>query len=563
MSKKIIASILAIVFLLSIVGPVKAVTIEELQTQIAGLLTMITQLQAQLAGMTTGQPVTTSTIVGQPVATSTIIPFCGQEGEKLNRNPFFGTTNKVCCSGLTDIRESKSYSICTNCGDKICKYPENLTNCPKDCESNISVLPECQWCGAACMRVYSWMACPDMVHKPGYYCGEFNGQCVVGHAPQFTIQPTTTTTIPSTTTTSARLCLYNTLSLGMRSTEVKILQQGLRQDSAVYHEGLITGYFDSLTKAAVTRFQKKYGIKSTGQVGPETRAKFNNLYCIPTITTTTTMPSCKDSDGGKNYYTKGFVSDKYTMSSPNGKIYDNCSIKDKNSGSYTFTSSCSGENCFLAEYFCVSKVNHDTEMYHCPNGCSNGACKLTIVTPTITINPPADCHTSKPWSWTYCSSSCKCDAGQGDCDRDTDCNTGHCSQNVGSRYGQIASMDVCETVHTTVTYPSIPTTSIPTTITGHNCTKLKEIITNAYGSECNGIKYSKFADINDDKKVDFEDLMVFGMNADNEAWCLKQLLSTTNPCGTSFAPTNPISYVLNRLNASLISLMELLKTMGE
>jgi hypothetical protein len=55
-----------------------------------------------------------------------------------------------------------------------------------------------------------------------------------------------------------------------------------------------------------------------------------------------------------------------------------------------------------------------------------------------------DCHTSNLWSWGYCTSGCKCDAGQGDCDTNADCNTGYCAQDVGSKYGQVSSMDVCE-----------------------------------------------------------------------------------------------------------------------
>ena len=54
------------------------------------------------------------------------------------------------------------------------------------------------------------------------------------------------------------------------------------------------------------------------------------------------------------------------------------------------------------------------------------------------------CHTSDLWSWNYCSSDCKCDAGEGDCDTDADCNTGYCAQDVGTKYGQVTSMDVCE-----------------------------------------------------------------------------------------------------------------------
>lgn len=55
-----------------------------------------------------------------------------------------------------------------------------------------------------------------------------------------------------------------------------------------------------------------------------------------------------------------------------------------------------------------------------------------------------DCHTSPLWSWGYCSEDCKCYEGEGDCDRDSDCHTGYCAQNVGVKYGQHWSIDVCE-----------------------------------------------------------------------------------------------------------------------
>jgi putative hemolysin len=37
---------------------------------------------------------------------------CAKEGEKVNRNPLIGPTDKKCCQGLVEFRESKSYSIC-------------------------------------------------------------------------------------------------------------------------------------------------------------------------------------------------------------------------------------------------------------------------------------------------------------------------------------------------------------------------------------------------------------------------------------------------------------------
>jgi len=61
---------------------------------------------------------------------------CAKEGEQVNRNPLLGPTNKKCCFGLTEIRVSKSYSICVNCGDGLCKWPEDEFNCPSDCKEN-------------------------------------------------------------------------------------------------------------------------------------------------------------------------------------------------------------------------------------------------------------------------------------------------------------------------------------------------------------------------------------------------------------------------------------------
>lgn len=56
----------------------------------------------------------------------------------------------------------------------------------------------------------------------------------------------------------------------------------LAQDTAVYPEGLVTGYFGAATRRAIQRFQEKYGIAAPGDpgyglVGPKTRAKVNEL----------------------------------------------------------------------------------------------------------------------------------------------------------------------------------------------------------------------------------------------------------------------------------------------
>jgi hypothetical protein len=83
--------------------------------------------------------------------------------------------------------------------------------------------------------------------------------------------------------------------------------------------------------------------------------------------TTTTIPIqiCRDSDGGKNYYQRGYVifsefPDKYKW------LYDYCSRN------------------ILHEYFCDGNTAKE-ENYTCPYGCENGACKSaeTVITSTI------------------------------------------------------------------------------------------------------------------------------------------------------------------------------------
>ena len=83
---------------------------------------------------------------------------------------------------------------------------------------------------------------------------------------------------------SAVSLIARNLGAGDRSDSVKTLQQLLARDKDVYPEGLASGLFGPLTTRAVQKFQMKYGlIKSvkdsgSGQVGPKTRAKLNELY---------------------------------------------------------------------------------------------------------------------------------------------------------------------------------------------------------------------------------------------------------------------------------------------
>lgn len=67
------------------------------------------------------------------------------------------------------------------------------------------------------------------------------------------------------------------LGFGAKGDDVIQLQAFLAGDLALYPEGKITGYYGSLTVAAVKRFQAKYGISQIGRVGPQTLAKLNEV----------------------------------------------------------------------------------------------------------------------------------------------------------------------------------------------------------------------------------------------------------------------------------------------
>jgi len=94
-----------------------------------------------------------------------------------------------------------------------------------------------------------------------------------------------TLTTPSVASTATTL-LYRSLSTGSRGDDVSVLQTLLAQDTSIYPEGLVTGYFGPATTRAIQRFQAKYGIVSSGtpqttgygSMGPMTTRKLKEIY---------------------------------------------------------------------------------------------------------------------------------------------------------------------------------------------------------------------------------------------------------------------------------------------
>jgi peptidoglycan hydrolase-like protein with peptidoglycan-binding domain len=64
--------------------------------------------------------------------------------------------------------------------------------------------------------------------------------------------------------------LSRQLDIGSSGTDVAVLQSFLAQDNTLYPQGLVTGYYGFLTKAAVSNFQNRNGINSDGKFNKET-----------------------------------------------------------------------------------------------------------------------------------------------------------------------------------------------------------------------------------------------------------------------------------------------------
>ncbi|NET07617.1 MAG: peptidoglycan-binding protein [Symploca sp. SIO2B6] len=64
------------------------------------------------------------------------------------------------------------------------------------------------------------------------------------------------------------------LKRGNRGTQVTSLQQNLR--AAGYYNGPVTGFYGSLTQAAVRRFQRAHGLSADGVYGPQTQRRLSS-----------------------------------------------------------------------------------------------------------------------------------------------------------------------------------------------------------------------------------------------------------------------------------------------
>ena len=272
----------------------------------------------------TGLPIYRTTYRTTPI---TIIQKCVSEGHSIPTiaNP------PSCCPGLRLIRPKSpgiigSYGICTaKCGNGVCdSATESSYNCPQDCKG------ECGWCGLECVRKSSGMICPTIAPPEGYECKEINGICQVVR--------------------KYEECIGDGKIVRKLGYVYGECCEGLHEIASGYKNGVVYCTSEVCGNGKCTALENEWNCpQDCGH-------------------TTTTIPKkCYDSDGGRNYYVKGTVIDKYGH-----KYTDHCQIDlDANASR-------------VIEFYCLGNQKVGVDVHTCPNGCIDGVC---IGTPTTTIPP--------------------------------------------------------------------------------------------------------------------------------------------------------------------------------
>ena len=158
-----------------------------------------------------------------------------------------------------------------------------------------------------------------------------------------------------------------------------------------YVKGIATGIFGSdqgkfPDSCCLVEGAQSYCYKTEGEAVLETYCdsqyiRTEQKYCLLGCSNGACVKTCTDSDGGKNYFIKGYVA------ALNGNP-DTCSVPYtpdclRGGGVYKGmcdVGECSGNDCYVAEALCGDNLMYFPDLYKCPNGCSNGACLTTTCT---------------------------------------------------------------------------------------------------------------------------------------------------------------------------------------
>lgn len=129
------------------------------------------------------------------------------------------------------------------------------------------------------------------------------------------------------TTPAVSATITSDLTIGSRGAQVEALQQMLI-DGGYLKIAAPTGYFGSLTKAAVQAWQRDNGVSATGYFGPISRSKLVTIIVPPVVTptdpttpTTPTTPTLGNTDGSVTVLLDSYVGNQTLKKGETKDIY--------------------------------------------------------------------------------------------------------------------------------------------------------------------------------------------------------------------------------------------------
>ncbi len=161
------------------------------------------------------------------------------------------------------------------------------------------------------------------------------------------------------------------MDLGARGTNVSNLQEFLAANPSIYPEGLVTGYYGSLTKSAVSLFQGQYGLDQVGRVGPLTMSKINSMIANGGWTTIDVSgPSFhnKLQTQNSNSATFTFVTNESTMAkvvyNTSPLMFNEGDINSNGFGAIGGFSVTSGNNMGTSHFITIPNLQSNTVYYY-------------------------------------------------------------------------------------------------------------------------------------------------------------------------------------------------------
>lgn len=164
----------------------------------------------------------------------------------------------------------------------------------------------------------------------------------------------------STLKAHAFVQITSQLDPGARSANVTNLQEFLASMPNIYPEGLVTGYYGSLTTKAVMRFQAENGLAQVGRVGPLTLAKINAMIAGGVSTGDTTAPMVRLTNAPVVSGTTALIN-WYTNEAATGRVYYSTSPLQMNEGDINSTGFAviSGQ---VGSFDSVARLNQSTTL---------------------------------------------------------------------------------------------------------------------------------------------------------------------------------------------------------